>query len=140
MDESSSESSEESVFSDEGSSEFGEVLKYFTRNDSAVEFSLFCLGEITRKRERIHKNTFGSKSFTAVKPQTTDLGFQKQKSPCKETKGPTSAASSTTVDTAGQTSECIISDNNRERHQILKCVIRDELKLFEDSEIEYMIE
>lgn len=49
----------------------------------------------------------------------------------------TSAASSTTVDTAG---ECIISDNNRERHQILKCVIRDELMLFSDAEIEQMIE
>jgi hypothetical protein len=48
-----------------------------------------------------------------------------------------SAASSTTVDTAG---ECIISDNNRERNQVLKCVVRDELMLFSDSEIEQILE
>lgn len=38
-DDSSSESSEESSYSDEGTSEFAEVLRYFTRNEKAVEFS-----------------------------------------------------------------------------------------------------
>ena len=71
-----------------------------------------------------------------------NLGFQGSKvshlqSRTKLDLKATSTTSSTTVDSQP---ENLVSDNNRERHQILKCVIRDELNIFDDSEIDFMLE
>ena len=59
-----SESSEESNISDEGSNEFSEVLKHLTRNSKAQEFSAYCHSELLKRRERIFRNTFGTRNFS----------------------------------------------------------------------------
>lgn len=112
------------------------MIKELSRNVDAMEFNDYCVAHLNKKKERLLRNTFSGRESKQLQ-QAPHLSSYNRMGYYVEKEG----NGVPKMESAMQSMRSMLTSNiHNDRPKLLKTIIRDELNIFDEAEIDYIVE